>query len=103
MSDLIKVTQKAYGKSDLTPGSHLPPRVPFCAPVCDTPHLSSAAAALSFIKPRKLVMAAINTTKATETVQRIRGMTQERRLQKLNLLHAALGEGDKGRATIYKL
>lgn len=36
-----------------------------------------------------------NTTTAKESNNRIRGMTQEKRLQEFNLLHAALGKGDK--------
>ena len=48
-------------------------------------------------------MVEINTTKAKETNKRIKGMTQGKRLQEFNLLHAALGKGEKGKATIYTL
>ena len=62
--------------------------------------LNLASVATFYTKNRKLIIVEINTTKAKETNERIRGMTQGKRLQ---LLHAALGKEEQGRVTIYRL
>ena len=62
--------------------------------------LDLASFAIFYTKNRKLIIVEINTTKAKETNERIRRMTQGKRLQ---LLHAALGKGEQGRVTIYRL
>lgn len=50
------------------------------------PHLNTVSIAISHTQ-RTLIMVKINTTKAMQTSKRIRGRTQEKRLQELNLLH----------------
>ena len=62
--------------------------------------LNLASVATFYTKNRKLIIVEINITKAKETNERIRGMTQGKRLQPL---HAALGKGEQGRVTIYRL
>ena len=62
--------------------------------------LNLASVAIFYAKNRKLIIVEINAPKAKETNERIRGMTQGKRLQ---LLHAALGKEEQGRVTIYRL
>lgn len=66
------------------------------------PHLLTASVVISQTQKRKLIE--INTTKAMQTSKRIRGRTQEKRLQEFNLFTCAtLDKGYKRRVTIYKL